>query len=93
MFAGESASAHSFLNAFGRAGSSLLAVGPSFGGGQVLPSGSVRASRCGGFSLRSTGSRARRLSSCGARLCCPSACGIFTDQGSNPCPMHRQADS
>ena len=27
------------------------------------------------------------------RLCCPEACGIFPDQGSNPCPMHWQADS
>ena len=27
------------------------------------------------------------------RLCCSSACGIFLDQGSNPCPPHWQADS
>ena len=39
--------------------------------------------------LRSCGSRAleRRLSSCFV------ACGIFLDQGSNPCPLHWQADS
>ena len=24
---------------------------------------------------------------------CSVACGIFPDQGSNPCPLHRQADS
>ena len=24
---------------------------------------------------------------------CPAACGIFPDQGSNPCPLHCQADS
>ena len=50
-------------------------------------------SRCMGFS--SCGSRAleRRLSSCGARLSCFAACGIFLDQGSNPCPLHWQADS
>ena len=24
---------------------------------------------------------------------CPEACGIFLDQGSNLCPLHRQADS
>ena len=24
---------------------------------------------------------------------CPVACGIFLDQGSNPCPLHWQADS
>ena len=27
------------------------------------------------------------------RLSCPPACGIFLDQGSNPCPLHWQADS
>ena len=34
-------------------------------------------------------------SSCGNRrpLCCPAACGIFPDQGSNPCPLHWQAES
>ena len=26
-------------------------------------------------------------------LSCPVACGIFADQGSNPCPLHWQADS
>ena len=38
--------------------------------------------------LHSCGSRALecRLSSCGA-------CGIFLDQGSNPCPLHWQVDS
>ena len=27
------------------------------------------------------------------RLSCSAACGIFPDQGSNPCPLHWQADS
>ena len=27
------------------------------------------------------------------RLSCSAACGIFLDQGSNPCPLHWQADS
>ena len=27
------------------------------------------------------------------RLCCSEACGIFPDQGSNPCPLHWPADS
>ena len=27
------------------------------------------------------------------KLSCRSACGIFLDQGSNPCPLHWQADS
>ena len=35
----------------------------------------------------------RRLSSCGSRAQLPAACGIFPDQGSNPCPLHWQADS
>ena len=26
-------------------------------------------------------------------LSCSTACGIFPDQGSNPCPLHWQADS
>ena len=26
-------------------------------------------------------------------LSCPEACGTFLDQGSNPCPLHWQADS
>ena len=29
----------------------------------------------------------------GHGLSCPVACGIFLDQGSNPCPLHWQADS
>ena len=33
------------------------------------------------------------LSSYGTGLSCSSACGIFLDQGSNPCPLHWQADS
>ena len=27
------------------------------------------------------------------RLICPMACGIFLDQGPNPCPLHWPADS
>ena len=34
----------------------------------------------------------RRLSSCGTQASCSAACGIFPDQGSNPCPLHWQAD-
>ena len=62
-------------------------------------------SHCGGFSLWSTGSRhvgsvvvARELQSAGSvvvahGLSCSAACGIFLGQGSNPCPLHWQADS
>ena len=35
----------------------------------------------------------RRLSSCGSGPSCSAACGIFPDRGSNPCPLHWQADS
>ena len=43
--------------------------------------------------LQSTGSR-RAGSVVGAhRPSCSAACGIFPDQGSNPCPLHWQADS
>ena len=33
-----------------------------------------------------------RFGSCGAELGCFLACGIFSDQGSSPCPLHWQAD-
>ena len=41
---------------------------------------------------------AHRLQSAGSvvvghRLSCSAACGIFLDQGSNPCPLHWQAES
>ena len=51
-----------------------------------------RLQACG---LSSCGSQALecRLSSCGARLSCSAACGIFPDQGSNLCPLHWQVDS
>ena len=35
----------------------------------------------------------RRLSNCGHGPSRSAACGIFPDQGSNPCPLHWQADS
>ena len=35
----------------------------------------------------------RRLSNCGSRAQLLAACGIFPDRGSNPCPLHWQADS
>ena len=58
--------------------------------------------------LWSTGSSHRGFSSCGTQaqqlwlagsvvvvhgLCCSEVCGIFPNQGSNPCPLHWQADS
>ena len=66
----------------------------------------AQASHCRGFSYceaRTLGacglSRCRsqapehRLSNCSTRLSCSRACEIFTDQGSNPCLLHWQADS
>ena len=45
--------------------------------------------------LSSSGSQAleHRLSSCGARVYCSVACGIFPDQGLGPCLLYGQADS
>ena len=66
---------------------------------------SAPASACGGFLLRSVGSWVHwlsswcswalehRFSNCGKLVSLPMACGIFPDQGSNPCPLHWQADS
>ena len=65
----------------------------------VAASGGHSSSRCVGLSLlrplplRSTGSR--RAGSVGVAHG-PSrsaACGIFLDRGTNPCPLHWQADS
>ena len=43
--------------------------------------------------LRSTGSRHAGSVVVAHGLSCSAACGIFPDQGSNPRPLHRQADS
>ena len=43
--------------------------------------------------LRSVGSRAHELSSCGTWAQLPRVCAAFPDWGWNPCPLHRQADS
>ena len=60
----------------------------------VAVSGDHSSSRCAGLSL----SRPLLLRSAGSvvvahGLSCSAACGIFPDQGSNPCPLHWQADS
>ena len=57
------------------------------------------SSRCAGLSLswplllRSTVSRRAGSVVVIHGLSCSVACGIFPDQGSNPCPLHWQADS
>ena len=65
----------------------------------VAASGGHSSSRCAGLSLsrplllRSTGSRRASSVVVAHGPSCSVACGIFLDQGSNPCPLHWQADS
>ena len=80
---------------FGCAGSSLLCMCFSLvlvnGGSSliaVLELLTVVASLIAEHGLLSTGSRL-----VAHRLCCFLTCGIFLDQGLNPCPLHWQVDS
>ena len=65
----------------------------------VAASGGHSSSRCAGLSLsrplllRSTGSRRAGSVIVAHGPSCSAACGIFPDQGSNPCRLHWQADS
>ena len=65
----------------------------------VVASGGHSSSRSEGLSLsrplllRSTGSRRAGSAAVAHGPSCSVACGIFPDQGSNPCPLHWQADS
>ena len=65
----------------------------------VAASGGHSSSRCAGLSLsrplllQSTGSRSAGSVIVAHGPNCSAACGIFPDQGSNPCPLHWQADS
>ena len=65
----------------------------------VVASGGHSSSQCVGLSLsrplllRSTGSRCAGSVVVAHGPSCSAACGIFPDQGSNPCPLHWQADS
>ena len=69
--------------------------GPSL----VAASGGHSSSRCAGLSLsrpllfRSTGSRRAGAVIMARGPSCSAACGIFPNQGSNPCALHWQADS
>ena len=80
---------------FGCVGSSFSVQGLSL----VAASGGHSSSRCAGLSLsrplllRSTGSRCAGSAIVAHGPSCSAACGIFPDQGSNPCPLHWQADS
>ena len=65
----------------------------------VAASGGHSSSQCAGLSLsrplllRSTGSRRAGSVIVAHGPSCSAACGILPDQGSNPCPLHWQADS
>ena len=65
----------------------------------VAASGGHSSSRCAGLSLsrplllRSTGSRRAGSATVAHGPSCSVACGIFPDQGLNPCPLHWQAGS
>ena len=65
----------------------------------VAASGGHCSSRCAGLSLsrplllRSTGSRCAGSATVAHGPSCSAACGIFPDQGSNPCPLHWPEDS
>ena len=64
-----------------------------------VASGGHSSSRCTGLSLLrplllwSTGSRRAGSVVVAHKPGCSVACGIFPDQGLNPCPLHWQADS
>ena len=65
----------------------------------IASSGGHSSSWCAGLSLsrplllRSKGSRRASSVIVAHGPSCSAACGIFPDQGSNPCPLHWQADS
>ena len=65
----------------------------------VAASGGHSSSQCAGLSLsrplllRSTCSRRAGSVVVAHGPSCSTACGIFPDQDSNPCPLHWQADS
>ena len=50
-------------------------------------------SHCGGLSCRAWALDTQASVPVAVRLGCPEACGIFPDQGSNPCPLLWEADS
>ena len=84
-----------YLFIYGCFGSSFLCEGFSL----VVASGGHSSSRCAGLSLSrplllwSTGSRCAGSVIVAHGPSCSTACGIFPDQGSNPCLLHWQADS
>ena len=83
-----------FIFIFGCVGSSFLCEGflQLRQAGATLHRG-AQASHYRGLSLRSTDSRRTGSVIVAHGPSCSTACGIFPDQGSNPCPLHWQADS
>ena len=83
-----------YLFIFGCFGSSFLCVGflQLRQAGATLRRGAW-ASHYRGLLLWSTGSRRAGSVVVAHGPSCSAACGIFLDQGSNPCPLHQQADS
>ena len=64
----------------------------------VVESGGYSCCRAWALGTRASVVVARGLQNVGSvvvvqGLSCSAACGIFPDQGSNPCPLHWQADS
>ena len=84
-----------YLFIYGCGGSSFLCEGFLL----ALASGGHSSSQCTGLSLsrplllQSTGSRRAGSVIVAHGSSCSAACRIFPDQGSNPCPLHWQADS
>ena len=83
-----------YLFIYGCVGSSFLCEGflQLWQVGATLHPG-ARASHCRGLLLRSTGSSRAGSVIVAHGPSCSAACGVFPDQGSNPCPLHWQADS
>ena len=79
----------------GCAGSSLLCVGllqlQQVGG--LFSRCSAQALRCSCFSCGAQALGSWTSVVVVHKLSCSAACGIFLDQGLNPCPLHWQADS
>ena len=88
-----------YLFIFGCVGSSLLHTGfLQLRRARATLHCGARASHCSGSSCCGARALEHGLQNTGSvvvahGLHCSAACGIFPDQGSNPCPLHWQADS
>ena len=81
------------VSVFGCAGSLLLCMGfLQLRRAGVTLCGGVMDSHCSDFSRGAQALGVWTSVVPGHRLSCFMACGIFLDLGSNPCPLHWQAD-